>query len=106
MLRRREILPHLRTLSPALSQGRGGTFTLSQGRGGTFTLSPAQGGEGTLVVDWTFPDGTRLHLRANFSAESVRDGAIAHGETLYRLGNAKDPRHLPPWGGFWTIERA
>jgi 1,4-alpha-glucan branching enzyme/maltooligosyltrehalose trehalohydrolase len=62
-------------------------------------------GAGGLAVDWTLADGSRLHLRANFSdtgCEAMRGapGALVHAE-----GEARDAGRAP-WSGAWSLEAA
>jgi len=58
---------------------------------------------GGVMVDWTLADGSRLHLRANFSADAaaipLAPGAMLHGEGSCNGG-------LGPWSGVWTLEAA
>ncbi len=56
-------------------------------------------------VDWTFGDGSRLHLRANFGSQPVAM-ARAPGEALHREGDPPDGGMFAPWSGAWTLERA
>ena len=75
-------------------------------------VGPAHGslhtaiGAGGVAVDWTLGDGSRLHLRANFSAE--REPRIAHapGTILHTEGGAPASAGLPAWGGIWSLEPA
>ncbi|HUI98945.1 MAG TPA: malto-oligosyltrehalose trehalohydrolase [Usitatibacter sp.] len=59
-------------------------------------------GSAGLAVDWTLPDGARLHLRANFSEGEARVPRAA-GETIHVAGDA-DAQRLAPWSGRWSIE--
>ncbi len=58
-----------------------------------------------MGADWTFGDGSRLHLRANFGARPVAM-VRAPGEMLHREGEAMGGDSLAPWSGAWTLERA
>ena len=59
--------------------------------------------DGALVtVDWTLPDSTRLHLRANFCGRPIALPALA-GSILYASAGAT-PAMLPAWGGLWSLE--
>jgi len=62
---------------------------------------------GTLVaVDWSFPDGTQLHLIANLGDSSEQiDGLPLEGEPVYSLGSIEDG-HITPWSVVWNISRA
>jgi 1,4-alpha-glucan branching enzyme/maltooligosyltrehalose trehalohydrolase len=62
-------------------------------------------GHGGVAVDWTFHDGVKLHLRANFSDTPAQGVPSAAGTTLYATGAARDGE-LAPWGGVWTLEGA
>ena len=56
---------------------------------------------GAVMVDWPLADGSRLHLRANFSADAApieaAPGVVLHEEGSYNGG-------LGPWSGVWTLE--
>ncbi len=83
-LRARRIVPHL--------AGRG------------FRARFETVGAAGLAVDWTLPDGARLHLRANFSGEAL-DGLVpAPGEALRVAGGDRSAAGWPPWSGAWTLE--
>jgi 1,4-alpha-glucan branching enzyme len=58
---------------------------------------------GGVMVDWTLADRSRLHLRANFSAEAAPIEA-APGATIHAEGSSNGG--LGPWSGIWTLERA
>jgi hypothetical protein len=57
-------------------------------------------------VDWTFGDGSVLHLRANFGAEPEPAVAPARGALLHSEGDCGAQGGMPPWGGAWTLESA
>ena len=59
-----------------------------------------------LAVDWTFAAGSRLHLRANFSAAACSGMPAAPGERIFALGDAAHGGALAPWSGTWTFEGA
>jgi maltooligosyltrehalose trehalohydrolase len=70
-------------------------------RGGTFALV----GEAGLAVDWTLADGARLHLRANFSAQSSMRIDPAPGECIFATGgDGTASGMMPPWGATWMLE--
>ncbi len=79
-----------REITPRLAKGTRGAF----------------GAIGTtgVKVDWSMGDGSRLHLRANFSGDTAPFEA-APGEALHTEGHAPAGR-LAPWSGVWTLERA
>jgi malto-oligosyltrehalose trehalohydrolase len=60
---------------------------------------------GALAVDWTLGDGSRLHLRANFSDANVPAGP-APGAVLHATGAHANASTLEPWSAQWTIEPA
>jgi maltooligosyltrehalose trehalohydrolase len=62
-------------------------------------------GDHALAVDWTFADGARLHLRANFSGQPAAELPAAAGETLHEEGTFERGRP-GAWSGLWTLERA
>ncbi len=74
---------------------------LALGARGAFETIGATG----VKVGWTLGDGSRLHLRANFSEESAAFEA-APGERLHHEGPAPQGATLAAWGGAWTLERA
>ena len=74
---------------------------LAKGARGAFEAIGATG----VKVDWTLGDGSRLHLRANFSKEPAAFAA-APGERLHHEGPAPQGPTLAAWGGAWTLERA
>ena len=80
-LRQRCIVPHLS------GSKRGSAFSIDSG---------------LLTVDWTLPDGARLHLRANFSA-SEASAAVAPGTELFS-GDSDRGGALAPWGARMTLE--
>ncbi len=71
--------------------------------GDRFAARFTTAGDTGLAVDWTLGDGTRLHLRANFSAVEARGLVPAAGEPLHAEGGAGDGR-FPAWSGLWTLE--
>jgi maltooligosyltrehalose trehalohydrolase len=62
-------------------------------------------GNSGLRVDWTLGDGSRLHLRANFSAQPLPVAGEAPGGLLHSEGTV-EPHGLGPWSGAWTLEPA
>jgi malto-oligosyltrehalose trehalohydrolase len=56
-----------------------------------------------VMVDWTFGDGSALHLRANFSALSAPGLARAPGTLLHAQGDC-GASGFAPWSGAWTLE--
>ena len=59
---------------------------------------------GGVMVDWTLGDGSRLRMRANFSAAPqplVRPGG---GDLLHKVGEADAARGMGAWSGTWTLE--
>jgi malto-oligosyltrehalose trehalohydrolase len=60
-------------------------------------------GPSALGVDWTFADGSRLSLRANFSAAPAPVPPGGDGEPIFSLGMGAG-RNLGPWSGIWTLE--
>lgn len=85
-LRRRLIVPHL------AGSAHAGRWSLT--------------GENGLAVDWILGDGTALHLRANFSAAPLAEGARPAGKVIYATAGAPAPDALPAWGALWTLEPA
>ncbi len=63
-------------------------------------------GAGGITVDWTLGDGSRLHLRANFSAAAEPGIARAPGVLLHTEGDCGAGPGLAPWSGLWTLEPA
>ncbi len=63
-------------------------------------------GAGGILVDWTLGDGSRLHLRANFSAAPEPRIAHAPGMVLHGEGGLGAGQGLPAWGGVWSLEAA
>jgi maltooligosyltrehalose trehalohydrolase len=62
---------------------------------------------GALVaVDWTLGDGSRLHLRANFAAQSAPSAERAPGAVVHSEGEVGGDRGLGAWSGIWTLESA
>ena len=59
-----------------------------------------------LAVDWTFAEGSRLHLRANFSDAACNGVQAAPGERIFALGDGAHGDALAPWSGTWTLEAA
>ena len=82
-LRRRLIVPHL--------------------NGGRHEAKYAVDGQ-RLAVDWVLDEGTRLHLRANFSRMDWMQVPIAPGTTIYPAHARADSRTLPAWSASWTLE--
>ncbi len=62
-------------------------------------------GAAGLAVDWTFHDGSRLHLRANFSDESTALEP-APGRLIHAEGERGSSGVAAPWSGAWSIEGA
>jgi malto-oligosyltrehalose trehalohydrolase len=60
-------------------------------------------GDAGLAVDWTLGDGARLHLRANFSGDTLRGIPAAAGERIHVAGEAGDAA-FGPWSGAWSLE--
>jgi maltooligosyltrehalose trehalohydrolase len=85
-LRARHIVPHL--------------------EGARFAASHMVHGPGGVAVDWTLGDGTRLHLRANFSGAPIEGLAPAPGETIHAQGGEAHGARWPAWSGRWSLERA
>lgn len=59
-----------------------------------------------LFVDWTLGDGSRLHLRANFSAEAWTEVPAPAGVVIWAEGPAGSKRgrnHLAPWSATWIV---
>ena len=87
-LRRRFIVPHL-----------SGT-----NHRGSFSV------DGThLCVDWSLGDGSKLHLRANFSAVEWEQVPPAAGVVIWADGPAGarwGRNRLQPWSASWTMEAA
>lgn len=84
-LRRRFIVPHLSGTRHA------GRFTVDGGH---------------LCVDWSLGDGTRLHLRANFSAQPWTEVPAPAGVVVWAEGPAGAKRgrnHLAPWSASWIV---
>jgi maltooligosyltrehalose trehalohydrolase len=71
-------------------------------RGARFDAAPPGG----VLVDWTLPDGSTLHLRANFSDESAPEVKPAPGAVLHTEGTCSAGEGLAPWSGVWTMETA
>ena len=59
--------------------------------------------EDVAIVDWTFGDGSMLHLRANFSALHAPQVPRPPGALLHAEGEC-DERGCAPWSGAWTLE--
>ena len=71
-------------------------------RGARFDALPPGG----ISVDWTLPDRSVLHLRANFSDEAAPRLKPAPGATLHIEGTCSEAAGLAPWSGAWTLEAA
>ena len=69
-------------------------------------VSHAALGAGGVMVDWTLGDGSRLHLRANFSAAPAPGIAPPPGAALHSEGMRGAGTGLPAWGGVWSLEAA
>ena len=67
-----------------------------------FAASPPGG----VSVDWTLPDGSVLHLRANFSGARAPALRPATGATLHTEGTCDAAAGLARWSGAWTLEAA
>jgi maltooligosyltrehalose trehalohydrolase len=63
-------------------------------------------GVGGVAVDWTLGDGSRLHLRANFSAAPEARIERAPGAVLHSEGDPGAGPGLPAWAGVWSLEAA
>jgi malto-oligosyltrehalose trehalohydrolase len=63
-------------------------------------------GRNGVAVDWTFGDGSVLHLRANFGPDPEPALAPARGALLHSEGDCGVPGGMPPWGGAWNLETA
>jgi len=61
---------------------------------------------GGVSVDWTLPDGSTLHLRANFSDDAAPKLKPAPGAVLHTEGTCSAAEGLAPWSGAWTMETA
>ena len=61
-------------------------------------------GETGLAIDWTFGDGARLRLRANFGPEALDSLDAAPGRLLFAIGGRHGEGGLGPWSGVWTLE--
>ena len=83
-LRHRSIVPRLHASLPA----------------GRFAELGATG----IAVDWPLADSVRLHLRANFSADSLEHANVPDGHLLFATHPQSAINPLPPWGGIWTLE--
>ena len=83
-LRRRLIVPHL-----------AGTA-----HRGMFTAEDKQ-----LAVDWVLGDGSRLHLRANYSDADWQDVPATPGIGIFPV-EARGVGALPAWSARWTLEAA
>jgi maltooligosyltrehalose trehalohydrolase len=59
-----------------------------------------------VAVDWTFGDGSILHLRANFGADPEPALGPARGALLHSEGDCSVQGGMPPWGGAWNLETA
>jgi 1,4-alpha-glucan branching enzyme len=59
-----------------------------------------------VAVDWTFGDGSVLHLRANFGPEAEPALAPARGALLHSEGDCTTRAGMPAWGGAWNLETA
>jgi 1,4-alpha-glucan branching enzyme len=59
-----------------------------------------------VTVDWTLGEGSRLHLRANFSAQSAPLAERAPGVVIHSEGEVGGDRGLGAWSGIWTLESA
>jgi len=57
-----------------------------------------------LSVDWTLGDGSRLHLRANFSDALWANVPDAPGDLLFASRGAALAAALPAWSALWTLE--
>ncbi|HEX4334204.1 MAG TPA: malto-oligosyltrehalose trehalohydrolase [Usitatibacter sp.] len=64
-----------------------------------------QSSGGVVSVDWILGDGSRLHLRANFGAQSASTVSRPPGTLLHSEGNAT-ATGLGAWAGAWTLEAA
>ncbi|MFL6580945.1 MAG: malto-oligosyltrehalose trehalohydrolase [Burkholderiales bacterium] len=82
-LRRRRLVPHL--------------------AGSRHAAEFAVDGAG-LSVDWTLGNGSRLHLRANFSEAAWANVPDAPGELLFAAPGAAAAAALPAWSALWTLE--
>jgi maltooligosyltrehalose trehalohydrolase len=63
-------------------------------------------GRNGVAVDWTFGDGSVLHLRANFGPDPEPALAPASGALLHSEGDCGVQGGMPPWGGAWNLETA
>ncbi|HUQ29823.1 MAG TPA: malto-oligosyltrehalose trehalohydrolase [Usitatibacter sp.] len=63
-------------------------------------------GKRGVAVDWTFGDGSVLHLRANFSSDAEPALAPARGAIIHSEGDCSAQDGMPAWGGIWTLEPA
>jgi malto-oligosyltrehalose trehalohydrolase len=63
-------------------------------------------GKHGVAVDWTFGDGSVLHLRANFGADAEPALEPARGALLHSEGDCGAQGAMPPWGGTWNLETA
>jgi maltooligosyltrehalose trehalohydrolase len=82
-LRRRILVPHLRGVP------RQAAYTVDAQR---------------LQVDWTLGDGTRLHLRANFSGEDWTNVPAAAGDTIFAIDAPTESAGVGAWSARWTLE--
>ena len=57
-----------------------------------------------LMVDWMLGDGTRLHLRANFSDVDWMRVPAVPGTMIYPAQARADAAGLPAWSAWWTLE--
>ena len=82
-LRRRFIVPHL-------AGGKGGADFAVEGAG--------------LAVDWILGDGSRLHLRANFSDAIWKSMPAAAGQPIFGAVAGAAASTLAAWSALWTME--
>jgi maltooligosyltrehalose trehalohydrolase len=82
-LRRRFIVPHL-------AGGKGGA---------EFAVDRAH-----LSVDWRLGDGSRLHLRANFSDGTWTGVPAAPGQPIFGAVAGAVATTLAAWSALWTLE--
>jgi malto-oligosyltrehalose trehalohydrolase len=57
-----------------------------------------------LGVDWVLGDGSRLHLRANFSHDAWTTVPVSPGEVIYAADPKATAASLGPWSARWTLE--
>ncbi len=57
-----------------------------------------------FMVDWVLGDGSRLHLRANFSGIDWMHVPALPGTIIFPAPTQADTTRLPAWSAWWALE--